>query len=380
MAGSAHSMKIAGVRKGPYSTKQDVSFRAKTTEGHTIKVLVEQLQSCNTDNMACFLMTPQGMTLSMVDANKRMLVDMVLDSENFNVYQCPRPLTVGLNLANTHKLLKTLRKRDSITFEIFSAAPTDFYITVEPHQNARVSVCSVKIQPMCNQCIEVPVGYGHPFIVKAFEFQKCLKEVNLTRLITVDVRGGWINFRCTSGIIGREVSFGCDDDDITPSPAANLLAANHPGTRSDGASSSSSPDTAADPEDDTAAAAATDDDDAQYLYKQTFTTQYMMRLVKMSGLSNLIHIHAHPNLPLMFQLSVGELGNVRFYLKSNEQMIEEEHRSREFSGENVGDLETAGADAALPAADSGSLDLDVTTDMMAKTTLTHLYRSVGYVE
>ena len=49
-------------------------FKAKTSEGHTIKTLAELLQ--HTVKTACFVVDSDSLTLRMVDSHRRILIDL----------------------------------------------------------------------------------------------------------------------------------------------------------------------------------------------------------------------------------------------------------------------------------------------------------------
>ena len=57
-------------------------------------------------------------------------------------------------------------------------------------------------------------------------------------------------------------------------------------------------------------------------YKDTFDTEQLARIIKMSGLHSTMQIYPQKNLPLLFKTNAGGLGKIRIYVKSRDQIEE----------------------------------------------------------
>ena len=90
-----------------------VIFKAKTNCAYTIKILAELLQ--NNLKTACFEIDKEGIKLSMMDHHKHILIQLSLESENFTIYKFKLKETkfLGINLNHFHKMLKSIKKKDS---------------------------------------------------------------------------------------------------------------------------------------------------------------------------------------------------------------------------------------------------------------------------
>ena len=156
-----------------------VLYKAKTKEAYSIKVLSELLS--NNLKTGCFGITDAGITLRMVDTHRpyKTLIDINLDAENFSLYKF-KPntrLDLGLNLNHFHKMLKSVKKKDSIELYIDDTDETDLFLKTIPKENTRVTTSSIKIQSIQNLDIDLPTGYGKPVIVSSSEFQKMAKDM-----------------------------------------------------------------------------------------------------------------------------------------------------------------------------------------------------------
>ena len=259
-------------------------FKAKTQEGHTIKTLAELLQ--HTVKVACFVVDDDSIKLRMVDSHRRILIDTQLNSSNFQIYRFgggSERLYMGINLNHLHKMLKSIKKKDSIILFITAEKPDDLGIQVIPKENNRVTTSYIKIQNVQHLDIELPEGYTRPIIVPANEYQKMCKEMNnISQTIQVTAEEYRIKFMCDAGsVYKREVTFG-DIDDEEEAQATT--------------------------------------------YEEIFDTEQLVRIIKVAGLGTSLQIFPKTDLPLLLKSSVGTLGSISIYIKTKAQIEEDEFK------------------------------------------------------
>ena len=123
-----------------------ISFKCKTSEAYQIKVLAE-LMTNNIKN-GCFNVNEEGLSLRMSDQPRKTLVDLDLFSDNFSRYKFKNDikLCLGLNLNHFHKMLKSIKKKDSLELFIDSDSPNELGIKTIPKENTRVTTSGIKIQ------------------------------------------------------------------------------------------------------------------------------------------------------------------------------------------------------------------------------------------
>jgi len=264
-----------------------VIFKCKTNSAYTIKVLAELLQ--NNIKTACFEIDAKGIRLTMMDHHRTILTKLELESDNFTMYKYKCPTTkmyLGINLNHFHKMLKSIKKKDSMQLFIDDESPTDLGIKVIPKENNRITTSFVKIQGIQNLDIDIPTGYGKPVIVPSAEYQKMVKDMShIGNVMNVVSRDFHIEFKCNAGgVLKRNVEFGEFSD--------------------------------SDNEDE-------DNDMKTEVYDQTFDTDQLSRITKMAGLSTNIQIYPKDDLPLLFKSNVGTLGKISIYIKSKDQISRE---------------------------------------------------------
>ena len=263
-----------------------IIFKCKTNEAYQIKILAELL----TNNLkhGCFDVNEERITLRMFDQPRKTLVDLNLQAENFSLYKflSDEKFCLGLNLNFFHKILKSIKKKDSLQLFIKSENPTELGIKTIPKENSRITTSEIKIQNIQNVDVDVPLGYGKPVIVPSPDFQKMCKELSSigSTNIRVKARGFHIDFIADAdGVLKRKVRLGESDD------SDDELTVKQ----------------------DTS-------------YDATFTTDQFTRINKIAGLGSTMQIFTGSNdLPLLFRSCVGSLGKISIYIKSKELLDKE---------------------------------------------------------
>lgn len=252
--------------------KSDYCFNCKTREGFIIKALFEVLQNMLID--VCFKFSPDGIYLLTVDNKKRILVNLKLDSESFDEYKCEKDINVGINLQHTFKMLKSVKKKDSLEMKI-DKKTNDLIITTISADTQQPVNSHIKTQRLGTFAIPVPTGYGHPVHVATTTFQKTCKDMqNINDEIVVKSRDTFMSFSCGQiGICYRDVPFGADD----------------PESESE-------------------------------MYEDTFFTKSLSQLTKISGLNKQMQIYPLKDKPLKIGIGTGQLGRLEIYIKSVEQI------------------------------------------------------------
>jgi len=268
-----------------------VLFKAKSREGYTLKILAELLQ--NNFKTACFEIDKTGLKLRMMDNNASSsvtLIDLELDANNFSPYKftSKESLFIGINLTHFHKMLKTIKKRDSIEFFITEEDTSELGIKVIPKENNRVTTSYIKIQTIQNLDIDLPEGYGRPVLVPSAEFQKMSKGLtHISKMTHITSKGFIIRFSSNAEeVMKRYTEFGEAED--SESEVEEM-----------------------------------DEENAEY--SEDFDTEQLTKITKLAGLGTNIQIYPKTGFPLLFRTNVGNLGKISVYIKSKGQQEKESH-------------------------------------------------------
>lgn len=257
-------------------------FRAKTPNAYNIKILAELLS--NNIKVGHFVITKDSISLCMMDTHRRVLIDVTLLAENFSIYKLKKDkIYLGINLNHFHRMLKSIKKKDVLEFCIDSSMKHKLAIKVFPKEVDRVTTSYITIQSVQEIAIELPKTNSKPIIISSSEFQKMIKDMNnIGNNINIKAKTFNIQFSCeTDGVLARKVDFGekyfSDDEE----------------------------------------------EECEDEYSQNFSVEQLMRISKISGLSNNIKIYKGN--PILFKSNIDNLGDILIYIKSNEQLEAEEH-------------------------------------------------------
>jgi len=262
-------------------TEKTYAFKAKTVEAYTLKSLSEVLQNILTD--VCFSFDKDGIRLLTVDNKRpaRLLVHLQMKGEAFDEYICPKPLSVGINLQHLYKMCKSIKKKDSIVLFIDKNTLGLLGVTTIQADTGQPVTSHIKIQKLSQVETLIPDKYGHPIHIATNTYQKMCKDMQgISNEIHVQSKGPFLKFRCeVEGMYDREVKFG---DEV--------------------------------------------ENDEEYEYSDSFHTKSLSQLIKVSGLNNRMQVFTPPNddVPLKMSINTGQLGILEIFIKSIDQIIQDE--------------------------------------------------------
>jgi len=265
-------------------TKTIDLFHASAVKGYYLKVLFDVFAASLT--RVCFVFDKEGIFLR--DGDKRIMFDLSLLRENFRKYKCSTKHVKSTNTKHLQKLVRNVKKKDSMTLNIAELDTKHLGIFIRPEVSAKQSSrsemnhCSI-FDELEYEPITPPDEkfYGYPVVIDASDFQKIKRLCAMGSTIKIDIQSSnFLSFSCESGeVYDSTVSFG----------------------------------------------EKSDDDEEAIEYSAEFQSTVINQLVKLPGLCNQIQFYA-PSLegaPLMIRLSVGTLGTLSIYIMDDQHVQEE---------------------------------------------------------
>lgn len=256
----------------------DVLFRAKTNEGFNFKILGEILH--NTLKTISISITKDGIFSKMIDVHKKLLIDINLFSNNFSQFILNTDsMLFGVNISHLYKIISSLKKKDSLILQILRDSPNELQIIVTPRERDHTEVSKISIQNIQSLEIEVPETENHPVHVSSSKFQKMCKDMlNIGKEVHVYGNDKFVIFECeTPGIYKKQIHFGEEKLD-----SSNLTSNDNP-----------------------------------IVTNYFFDAEQLVRISKISSLSNLLHVYLDSTLPLIIKSQVGSLGFISIFIKSS---------------------------------------------------------------
>jgi proliferating cell nuclear antigen len=220
----------------------------------------------------------------MTDTHRILCIDIALHAENFDQFSVSLPsseskIQFGINLAHLKKMLKPVKKKESIEFIKDSENNDELCIKISPKDSiGKTTMSYIKIQEIQIIDLSLPEGYDDYVSIPASDYQKMCKDMDSISQ-DIEIRATKTSIRFTSdmtGIYSRSILFG-----------------------------------------------ATDDDDDDEVYLQHFESEQLNNLGRISGLgvtpSSNIQVYTKKDMPILFKTNVGTLGKINIYIKSKEQ-------------------------------------------------------------
>ena len=276
-------------------------FRAKTKENDAfvVKILSELLS--NVVKWAPFTVNERGISLNQRDERNEQWLEILLNKDDFHVFKCAKPIHFLVNSSTFYKMLKTIKKKDTITIFITEAEPLRLGITVEQATEKNKITTYIKIS--YNRPEDIQLGadtlneYKGPLIISSKEFQKMKILHPISPEIKLTSNNNQLKFSCDAGeLVERELVINTEEDGEGENLPNN--------------------------------------------YVQTYNTQTITQLTKCAGQSgNTVHLFIQRDLPLKIKMRAGNLGELIIYIKSKE-MLEyeaEEEANEESQDENGSD-------------------------------------------
>ena len=250
-------------------------FKARTTAGFGLKILSEYLS--NLLKFPPFAVNERGIFVRGMDQHGEVLVDVEMLRENFTVFKCPKPIHFSVNANHFYRLLKTIKKKDTVSLFIQEQRPMQLGICVEQGEERGDRITTyIQISWVSPSEIELPEGYEQPIVEISKRFQRLKMLHSIGPELKATVIGGRTIMFFVNGknLYSREVTLGEDPDD-------------------EGADEGGS-------------------------YTLTYTTSHITQLTKCAGQSGNIQIFHHEELPLFIKMKIVTLATVAVYIKSHE--------------------------------------------------------------
>ena len=196
-----------------------------------------------------------------------------------------KTLSVGLNLSHFYKMLKNIKKKDSLVLFIEENKEDELGIRVIPKEKNRITTSFIKIQNLQSLDIDIPSEYDKQVNIPSNEYIKMIKDLFNMGCNTISISScvGFLKFNCnTNDIYSREIIFGESDEKFT------------------------------------------------ITCLQDFDTEQLYRISKIAGLSTMLQVYQKDGLPLLINSNINNLGKISIFIKDKKQTQEEELGKNEY--------------------------------------------------
>ena len=180
-------------------------FEAKFNQSGQIKKLIEAIKDVVSDaNLEC---NENGISLQAMDPSHVSLVSLIIPSEDFEIYRCDEPITIGLNLNSFYKILKCSSNEDSISISCPEISDI-LTIIFESINNDRISEFELKLIKIDTEPLGIPeTEYSATISITSGEYRRISSEmITLGDTVFIGISKEGIKFE-VEGDIGKATVF-----------------------------------------------------------------------------------------------------------------------------------------------------------------------------
>merc|ERR1719219_1558917 len=203
---------------------------------------------------------------------------MLLRSEGFEPWSCDKPCQLGLHLESLTKLLKCMASKDSVEINYKEESEEVDFVFKSPNEE-RVSHFSLKLMEIDAEHLGIPeTDYQTCVQMPSSEFMRVCRDLaSFGDTLTIRVTKEEISFSVAGDMGNGTMSIRNSTATDEEQPEATVI-------------------------------------DSKEEIAQAFALRYLQHFTKATPLSKIVTLRMTPDIPLLVEYKIDELGYVRYYL------------------------------------------------------------------
>lgn len=240
-----------------------------TVQSSAIRILFESLKDVLTDvNIHA---NSQGIKIVSMDGSKSAIVHVKLLATQFEKFECPVPLVIGVNMLSLFKILKSIKNNDVISF-VVNEDTTKLIIKIQNKEKQTEIISTLKLLDIDENLLHIPnIEFDSILTVPASDFQNHIRDLS---------------------VISNEITIKTDEEslvlEVDGDFASQSIKINN---KSTAITLNRSRETC-----------------------NTFNLKYLLLFTKSSNLCNTIEIYLKSNFPIIILYNVANLGQLKYCL------------------------------------------------------------------
>lgn len=247
----------------------------KTIQSNAFKILIEALKEILTDT--CIEIDETGLKITAMDTSHIVLVHLKLDANNFEFYQCSKKMSIGVNMLNFHKLIKTINSNDTLSFIIDSQDINHLIVKIENSEKNSKTIYKLNLLDIDSQAISIdPVEFNSVITLPSIDFQKIIRDMNnLSDFVEIRNINKQLYFSCKGDFCNQETVI----SDSTVENKCKVQSKTH-----------------------------------DEIIQGFFHLKYMTMFTKCTNLCNTVELYLKNDYPIIVKYEVASLGNLKLCL------------------------------------------------------------------
>lgn len=188
--------------------KSNVAVEVKTVQSTAIRILIEGLKDILTD--VNFTFDEDGIKLLCMDGSHVSLVRLMLEANNFEYFHCTKKMSVGLNMTNLYRLIKSVGNNDTLTFKILTENTNEMVIDIHNAEKQSNTSFSLKLLDVDADVFNIPEAEFETVItMPSVDFQRITRDMaNISDTIEISCIEDKLFLSCEGDFASQQTSIG----------------------------------------------------------------------------------------------------------------------------------------------------------------------------
>jgi proliferating cell nuclear antigen len=148
------------------------------------------------------IISTDGIKISSIDTSENSFTFVKLFSDKFECFKCEKELTVGINIVVLYKAIKTVNKREIITFYINEDEEENFYVELfDPYiKKKKIYKIPILILDSDKNTNIQELKFDYIINISTSQFQHIIKDINIIDGKIIDIKS-----------VGKKLIISCND-------------------------------------------------------------------------------------------------------------------------------------------------------------------------
>jgi len=252
-------------------------FECTLAQGDLFRKIIGSISDLVNDGN--FMCDSHRVSFQGMDSSHVSLVALSLRAEGFKEYRCDRDITLGINFASLSKILKCMGSKDSLSLRANDDGDTVLFVFESPEQTT-ISNFELKLMDIDSEQLGIPdTQYKCIIKMPSQEFQRICRDLSaLGDTVVISATKEGIKFSVVGDIGSGDMTLKNSAQTVDGDASDNVLI------------------------------------ELEEPVTQTFALRYLSNFTKASSLSQTVSISLGPDVPLVVEYKIDDLGSVRYYL------------------------------------------------------------------
>lgn len=189
-------------------------LEVKTVQSQAFKILIESLKELLTDT--CVEFDENGLKILSMDTSHCVLVHLILDACKFEFYSCDSKMTIGINMLNFYKLIRTINSNDTLTLFIETNDLNHLGIKIENGEKNSKTTYKLNLLDLDNEKIMIDnAAFNTVITLPSVDFQKYCRDMhNIADKVEMKNIGSQLIFSCKGDFCSQETIIVDNDNGV----------------------------------------------------------------------------------------------------------------------------------------------------------------------